>query len=257
MSLPFVSIMTCTFGRPTLLEEAIECFLRQDYQGQKEMVVFNSFVPQQLTCTLPGVKIVNWHTRPPNLGACRNLCIEHCSGSHILMLDDDDLIRPHYMRQCVDALMRESLEWVKVGGLIWTVDRKILDVRKGPACNQFLFSKKVWEKVGRYPDHNAGEDRIFEERLVENGEGRKVPAPLCEAGYMYGWGGHEGRVFHISGAGEDEKNRPSGTVRMKQHAWSLLSSRKIHPGITMLRPHWNKDYEAEFVSWCRKTVGDK
>ncbi len=257
MSLPFVSVMTCTFGRPALLEEAIESFLRQDYQGPKEMVVFNSFVPQQLQCAAPNVKIVNWHCRPPNLGSCRNLCIEHCSGSHILMLDDDDIIRPHYMRQCVDALVRENLEWVKVGNLIWTVDRRIESVRTQPAANQFLFSKRVWEQVGRYPDHNAGEDRIFEERLVAYGHGRRVPVPPCEAGYMYGWGGAGGLVFHISGIGEDQKNRPSGMIRMQQHARTLLSNRKIRPGKVMLHPHWNKDYEAEFVAWCQRTGGSK
>lgn len=255
MNLPFVSVMTCTYARPELLEEAIESFLRQDYAGQKEMVVFNSFLPQRLVCEAPGVRVVNWHRRPDTLGECRNLCIEHCKGSHILMLDDDDLIRPHYMRMCVEELIKGGFEWVKVGGLIWTIDRKLHDIRKGPAANQFLFSKQVWEKVGRYPSHNAGEDRIFEERLVANRQGRRVAKPPCEAGYVYGWGGHAGQVHHISGHGEDVPHRVSGMNLIKHHANKLLSTRRLRPGTVMLHPKWRRDYESEFVAWCQRTNG--
>jgi len=252
MTLPFVSVMTCTYGRPYLLEEAIESFLKQDYRGEKEMVVFNSFVPQRLECQAPGVRIVNWHTRPGTLGECRNLCIEHCRGSHILMLDDDDLILPHYMGMCVEELLKRRLEWVKVGRLIWSTDRKIDGVRNQPAANQFLFSKKVWAKVGKYPTHNAGEDRIFEERLEANREGGRVPKPASEAGYIYGWGGHGGQVFHITWAGEDSPNKAPGTSRVNQHARTLLSRRKIPTGKVVLRPHWKKDYVAEFRDWLSR-----
>lgn len=253
MSLPFVSVMTCTFGRPALLEEAMESFLRQDYAGPKEMVIFNSFVPQKLVSDRPDVRVVNWHVRPSHLGECRNLCIQHCKGTHILMLDDDDIIRPHFMHMCVEDLMRENLQWVKSGGLIWTVDRKIESVRDHPAANQFLFSKDVWNKVGKYPRHNAGEDRIFEERLVKNGEGRRVAHPEKDYGYMYGWGGHAGLVWHISHAGEDKgQHRPVGAIKFQQHARDLLSRRRIRHGTHLLQPHWNKDYDADFKEWCVK-----
>lgn len=254
MNLPFVSVMTCTFGRPALLEEAIESFLRQDYQGPKEMVIFNSFVPQKLISDRLEVRVVNWHSRPSNLGECRNLCIEHCKGSHILVLDDDDLIRPHYMRMCVEDLLRENLQWVKSGGMIHTADRKIDSARDGAACNQFLFSKDVWNKVGKYPQRNAGEDRVFEERLDANGGGKRVSHPLKNAGYVYGWGSHDGLVWHISHGGEDESpHRPSGTIKLQQYARDLLSKSRMPRGDILLRPHWKQDYEAVYVDWCKQT----
>lgn len=37
-SLPRVSCQCITYGRTTLLDEAVECFLRQDYPGEKELV---------------------------------------------------------------------------------------------------------------------------------------------------------------------------------------------------------------------------
>lgn len=235
-----------------MLEEAIESFLRQDYQGPKEMVIFNSFVPHQLQCSAPGVRIVNWHTRPPTLGTCRNLCIEHCQGTHILMLDDDDIILPHFMRQNVEELVARNLEWVKVGGLIWSKDRVVESVRTQPAANQFLFSKKVWNKVGKYPEHNAGEDRVFEERLVANGGGCRVEKKKKECGYIYGWGTFGGQVWHISSGGEDQRNKQSGMVRMQQHAREAMVRHRMKAGKVLLSPHWQKDYKADFELWCQR-----
>jgi GT2 family glycosyltransferase len=43
-----ISYMCLTYGRPKVLEEAIESFLRQDYKGEKELVVLNDFADQTL-----------------------------------------------------------------------------------------------------------------------------------------------------------------------------------------------------------------
>ena len=40
MSLPFVSCLCCTYGRPILLGEAVKCFLDQDYPN-KELIIIN------------------------------------------------------------------------------------------------------------------------------------------------------------------------------------------------------------------------
>ena len=40
---PAVSCICPTYGRPELLEEAIYCFLLQDYPGPKELIVLNDY----------------------------------------------------------------------------------------------------------------------------------------------------------------------------------------------------------------------
>src|SRR5262245_8679210 len=57
---PSVSCMCLTYGRPPhLVEEAIESFLRQDYRGQKELIVLNDLFGQELRFEHPEVQIVN------------------------------------------------------------------------------------------------------------------------------------------------------------------------------------------------------
>ena len=63
-----VSCFCCTYGRPDVLEEAIESFLRQDYEGPKELIVLNDFTQQTLHFEHPEVKIINAEQRitPPS-----------------------------------------------------------------------------------------------------------------------------------------------------------------------------------------------
>jgi hypothetical protein len=48
VSLPTVSRICLTFGRPRFLEEAIESFLRQDYPGEAELIVLNDLPRRNL-----------------------------------------------------------------------------------------------------------------------------------------------------------------------------------------------------------------
>lgn len=254
MDLPFVSIVTPTYARsPYPLEEAIESFLRQDYAGKKEMVVFNTCTYQKLFCSHKDVRIINWPVRPKTLGECRNLCVEHSVGDLMMTLDDDDIMLPHYMSLCVNILIADNNDWVKVGGLVRMVDGKFKKI-EGPACNQFLYKKSAWRKVGKYADQGCGEDRIFEERLVSKSKGKRYPRPNSESGYIYRWGSHGGRVKHASEDGEDGLASRLGQTTSSSsvsHAMKMFASGKLPKGVVELRPHWGADYNLQFNNWVK------
>ncbi len=52
-NLPAVSCFCLTYGRPRVLEEAIQSFLQQDYAGAKEMIVLNDYADQTLAFDHP------------------------------------------------------------------------------------------------------------------------------------------------------------------------------------------------------------
>ena len=69
MTLPKISCLCPTYGRPRQLEHAIESCLRQDYQGEKELIILNDYGEQSLIYAHPEVKIYNvWEQIRP-LGA--------------------------------------------------------------------------------------------------------------------------------------------------------------------------------------------
>ena len=204
------------------------------------MLVFNTFIPQKLSFQHPEVKVVNWPTRPC-LGATRNIAITHCTGTHIVILDDDDLIRPHYLGQCAEAMA--GREWARVGGMIDMQDRKIVGVSR-PATNQLVFSKEAWVKAGRYPEINSGEDLGLLKGLRQKARGGEVKTEPHQYGYCYGWGGG---TAHISAYGCDQPNKQDGLLKTQVFARKLLAARKIRAGPVVLRPHFNADYESEIL----------
>ena len=54
-----VSCLCLTYGRPTLLEEAIESFIRQQWDGPKELIVLNDHPEQELLYQYDEVRIIN------------------------------------------------------------------------------------------------------------------------------------------------------------------------------------------------------
>lgn len=249
MDLPFVSIATCTYGRPALLEEAIESFFRQDYPGPKEMVVLNTLTAQRLSLDHPEVRVINWPERPTKLGTARNLCIDACQGTVIVSLDDDDLLRHHYVRMAVSDMQLTGKEWLRPGGTIGMIDRKILSVDHS-FLNQIVFTKALWNKVGGYPDHDSGEDRGFTHSLHRTSPGMNVDHPPEEHGYFYGWGTYGGLVRHASYDPVVEAGQQSdGADKTKAFVSDLIARGRIPKGDVLLRPHWKQDYEAEFLKW--------
>src|SRR6185312_11669139 len=93
--LPRVSCQCITYGRTTLLDEAVESFQRQDYPGEKELVILNDFADLTLRCDAPNVKVVNVPFRMRTIGEKRNACVGFCTGTVIFPWDDDDIHLPH------------------------------------------------------------------------------------------------------------------------------------------------------------------
>jgi len=237
-----VSVCTLTYGRNQLLNEAVESFLRQDFLDS-EMVVFNTLESQQLVSNNPRVRVVNYKPRPVTLGITRNLAIQHCRGQFILNLDDDDIIRPHYIgwlvshigdSDCVKQMGRFNLTKGRVDGV------------NGQATNSFMFSKMAWALSGGYPDNmDSGEDRLFVKALKEKVRFSQVECPKSEYGFLYGWG--QG-CYHVSALGENQTGRPSALSRSRQ----FVQRTNPPKGRVAIRPAWNRDYEKLVQEWLKK-----
>ena len=90
-----VSCYCPTYGRVHCLEEAVECFLRQDYKGPKELVILNDYSEQQLFFDHPEVKVYNLPYRIKPLGAKFNATVALCSGDVLMCWEDDDIYLPN------------------------------------------------------------------------------------------------------------------------------------------------------------------
>lgn len=236
-----ISVATLTYGRTPLLEEAIESFLRQSHPD-KQMVVFNSLTSQRIEFAHPLVKIINSPVRPSTLGETRNLCIEHCDGELIAVMDDDDIISRWYLAWLAARI--GDLDWIRQGSK-FTIRAGKVDRLGGAANNQLFLRKDAWKKVGGYPHVNSGEDVGFTKLLIQKTRGKTIACEPREAGFIYRFAiGYA----NISACGRDQAGRPTGMEMCERR----LRQRPTPKGRIVLHPGWRMDYEAMTRKWLRE-----
>jgi len=112
-----------TYRRFTCVERSIAMFLSQDYEHEKELIVYNTDVefPISLDKTFSSfdnIKVINNNidlkTKNPynNTSSIRRDAKEFADGHYYITWDDDDIFFPWNIRQCVDGIDRTGkLAW--------------------------------------------------------------------------------------------------------------------------------------------------
>lgn len=101
MSLPLVSCLMATHGRHSRVENALSCFLSQDYPD-RELVILNDH-PVPLLFDHPLVRVFN-EAGFQTLGHVRNRLLELARGSLMKDWDDDDLNLGNSISQGVELI---------------------------------------------------------------------------------------------------------------------------------------------------------
>ena len=231
--LPFVSCYCATYGRPQLLEEAIESFIRQDYQGRKELVILNDFSQQELVYDHPEVKIINSSERILPLGRKFNETVRLCQGDILLVWEDDDVYLPwrisYSVRHMKNGLFHTSQGYYEEqsGGAL-TTSRNMFH------CNLAVSRERFWD-VGGYPeDQDRGnvDVDIFKKLDVKSED-----IPQSDVFYIYRWSGTNS--YHGSW-GVNESSTISEFA--EQYVESQIESGDCPTGRIALQPQWRNDW---------------
>ena len=236
---PGVSCLCLTYGRPHLLEEAIESFLRQDWLGAKELVVVNDHPLHYLEFHHPEVLVVNLPRRLHTLGEKRNLAVALARYDNLLVWDDDDIYLPWRITETMRTLPTHQFykcpnAWCIEGGRF--ADQPGYNLfHAGSAYTRWLF-----EAVGGYRCVDAGEDTDIELRFqtltAERGQYWKhTILPWPRIYYIYRWGHGS---YHTTGVRSLAEIAPA-----------------VKPGRLTLRPRWDTDYTAIALEKARGQPG--
>jgi glycosyltransferase involved in cell wall biosynthesis len=238
---PSVSCMCLTFGRPHLLEEAIESFLRQDYSGQKELIVLNDFDRQTLHFDHPDVHVINLTKRFRTVGEKRNACAGLSSFDTLFVWDDDDIFLPH--RISYSMRMLDPAKGFFKPTRAFTLNGRVLG---GPAKNLYhsasCFSRSLFDRARGYRHMGSGQDLELEKEfqsLIGRGKNFEGITPK-DIYYLYRWGGTQS--FHLSAFGRDLAGKPPGQDRVAEFVKRKCSNNEIAQGQIALQPHWKCDY---------------
>jgi glycosyltransferase involved in cell wall biosynthesis len=230
MSIPGVSMICPTFGRPPallhLLEETVECFLRQDWPA-KELLILNDNPRQTLTCEAPGVRIINWPKRIATLGGKYNSLVSDAKYDILAPAEDDDLSLPWRLTQAVRALGDGFGYWNPQRTWFWDSHGLHWQHTHGYCHNASAFTRAAWAQVGGYPAISGSQDAAMDGLLKQ----RVAVAPgLADDpsawSYIYRWSVSD---FHLSAYPDTEK-------AYRDHAAAGAE------GTYTIRPHWRQDY---------------
>jgi len=235
-----ISALCITYGRPHLLEEAIESFLKQDYEN-KELIIVNDLAGQTLIYDdHPQIKVFNFKERFPTLGEKRNKAIELSKGEILISWDDDDIMLPWRLSQVAKEFnANPDLGYFKPGRAWFLKDGGHLDF---PSDGVGFVTVPAWNReaitsIGGYSKINVGEDADLDARLKSSLDPKNVKITTCsddECSFIYGW---RSDSFHISGWGFDKNGESSGMEKSENY----IKSKPIQSTV-VLRPHWKKDY---------------
>lgn len=257
-----VSCLCLTYGRPSLLEESIECFKRQTWSGPKELLIVNDLPGQRLSYADDEVVIVNLNRRLRTLGEKRNLSVALARYDFLLIWDDDDIYLPWRIEETMNHLpaqhfFKSAAAWLMNDGrlkdepVIENIEPlPTMDFSGGPRFSiissigrqdepgLFLFhgaaayTRRLFEEVRGYSCVNCGEDLDFENRVRLHPKlaayFKSAMPPRDRIYYIYRWRhGH----YHASDLTSYEAIRP-----------------KVEQSVCELRPHWKRDYCAEVAA---------
>mgnify|MGYP003112197753 FL=1 len=237
--LPFISCKCITYGRTDLLVESLHSFLIQDYPKDKcELVIVNDYPLQKLHYSHPQVKIYNLDTTFPLIGEKENYAIERCQGPLIAVWDDDDVALPNHLHNIARHWKDDTniIHW-ETG--IYYNEPNITKIM-GVGNSGIVYSKDVWERIGRSPLENAGGDMTLTNRIHALGGKVDVKMPDSEASWFYMWGG---RGYHQSGMGTDDGTRPDIIQRHSEFVESQRKAGNVPTGDIHLVPEWKHDYK--------------
>lgn len=200
--LPKVSCLTATYGRVSVLQEALACFLLQDYENKELIILNNHEVP--LVFDHPRVRIIN-EPGHPTLGHCRNRLIQLAEGELVRTWDDDDLYLPWAISQGV-ANIKNAPAWKPRES--WFSRRNSLYMRDENVYEASItFRRDIVLKYG-YQESGGDEHHPLLAGIMDHEGGcRKDDA---RPSYCYRWGT---ALHRISGS------LGSGSIEDRTQAW--------------------------------------
>jgi len=223
-----VSWYCITYNRPELVEEMIESYLRQDYKGEKELIILNDCSEQELVFENPEVFILNCKRRFRTVGEKRNAAIAMCKGDVIFPSDDDDISLPHRTSFCLKEkgthkYFKNKSAWLWQNGVIQPEPK--YNVYPSMAC----WDRAFFEQVGGYAFLQSGQDIELDNRFRKTGERYVKEIREEEIYYIYKFGGTG--YPHLSSYGYGK-------------GWQEIGKREVvKTGIIKLEPKWRQDYE--------------
>lgn len=221
-----ISVITLTYRRSNILEEAIFSYLSQDYTGESEMIIVNDHTEVKYIFNHPKVRIINCDSRFPSIGKKLQYAFSQAKGDYLYRLDDDDLMTP-WALSLVSEYIKENpnLDIYRCQHHYLFTNNEF--VRKSDSINNGNCYSKNFINSIEFPNVSGNEDNI----ITFHKKARIYVGDKGKYSMIYRWGMG---TYHISGMGNYEDN---SYILSRTDQLSGEES-----GIIELNPHFKNEY---------------
>lgn len=205
MTLPMLSCLCPTFRRPRLLENAIACFLAQDYPANRRELIILDDAGQFPASHGPNWRLISLPSRFRSLAEKYNALAGLSQGEYLVVWEDDDIYLPWHLSAHATALQRG--EYSKPSR-IWshTGDGLNEEQAAGRFHGSIAFSRRVFVQVGGWPLTKRAD---FDQQLMAKFGDLNLTCDPCEnhaPSYIYRWGTtNQYQAQHAMQAASDEE----------------------------------------------------
>lgn len=229
-----ISVLTLTYQRHHLLEEAIESYLRQDFLGESEMVIINDSPKVDYIFEHPSIRIINLKERFTSIGKKLSFGFSQCKYDYIYRLDDDDLLTPWALRNTWDDIITHSGYEIYRSDGHYSFEHNSFKAISSNVNNGNVYSKNYISRI-EFPDSSFGEDSA----ITYHFNGKIYESHLGDKSMIYRWGMN---TYHISGMGDiNNEARNEWTDRIVQTT-DKNSKKGFEEGVVILTPHFGEEY---------------
>jgi glycosyltransferase involved in cell wall biosynthesis len=224
-----ISVVTITYQRHHILEEAINSFLLQDYNGSSEMIVVNDSPLVEYKFDHPNVRVINIKDRFLSITKKLEWAMKEAKGDYLYRLDDDDLLAPWALSSVIeDTVTHPGYDIYRSKQQYYFVDNKFNKIASN-VNNGNVYSKEFINRI-TFPGEKSGEDAKLTFHL-----GGSIYEPSNKKPTMlYRWGMN---TYHISGTGI------KSNIEVQKQTDRLLKSKE--QGVIQLKPHFKVDYYSQ------------
>ena len=219
-----ISVLTITYKRHHLLEEAIQSFLAQELPPECEMVIINDNPDVEYIYNHPKVRIINHKERFPSIAAKLEWGYKQCKYDYIYRLDDDDLLAPWALNNAkIDIMINPGFEIYRSQGMYFFVNNRYQGENSN-INNGNIYTKAYLDRI-TWPDKSGDEDAD-----ITFHHGGTIYESKLKHTMIYRWGMN---TLHISGMGK----QPNEVI--------LAQADKVLDNTTgeiVLKPHFKNDY---------------
>ena len=231
--LPKISVVVSTYGRWWLLNEMMQSFMDQDYEGPLELVIVDDSPCELIYNSQNPKRHVIIHNIEPGLSnpQKRDFGVNDASGDWVTFYDDDDCMMPHRFTSQIQRVQETGCDYLSCG-VAW-----FLNYDKVSIEHNFFFCSHLWRRelyASCVTNHATFDDTGAGAMLRKNA--KKIYTIPYDAKYrdivhIYRWGGLESA--HHSGissnAGDAERIFKISTQK----------NIKFKKGPVVLNPHYS------------------